>query len=230
VVDGWSPDDTETIPVGDRRMRVRRRRQGRFRPIVALAAVALLIAVGLGVYFWLKRPTGLAALPGPAVVAAGAFQAKVGADHTITVALEIRNTTDVPVTVTRARIVAPAGLTQVALSLLPPGEQNKNLALGGDLPPAAPVDLGTNGVDRNAIVAARFSVDCTRLPASDGPTGEQIFVTVRVGTEQREEELTSPVVGDVPWLTATARSACVQPTVSGTFPSPLPPLPTSDAG
>ncbi len=226
MVDGWSPDDTETIVVGDRLMRVRRRRQGRIRPLAAAVVVALLIAAGVGTYFWLKRPTGLAALPGPAIVAAGAFQAKVGTDHTITVALEIRNTTDVSVTVTRARITAPTGLTQMALSLLPPGEQNKNLALGGDLPPATPVELGTNGVDRNAIVAARFRVECDHLPATDAPTGEQIFVTVRVGDEQQEEELTSPVVGDTPWLTATARSACVQPTVSGTFPSPLPPLPS----
>jgi hypothetical protein len=223
-VDGWSSDDTDTIAVGDRRMRVRRRRQARVRPLVVIATAVLLIAVGLGAYFWFERPSGLAALPGPAIVAAGAFQAKVGANHTITVALEIRNTTDVSVTVIRARIMAPSGLTQTALSVLPPGEQNKNLALSGELPPAAPVDLGTNGVDRNAIIAARFQVDCTRLPSTNGPTGEQIFVTVRVGDEQREEELTSPVVGSTPWLTATARSTCVQPSGSGSFPTPLPPL------
>ena len=93
-------------------------------------------------------------------------------------------------------------------------------------PPAGPVSLGTQGLDRNAIVAARFQVDCARLPPSNAPTGEQIFVTVRVGTEEREEELTSPVVGTVPWLTATARSACLQPSATGSVPPPLPPLPS----
>ena len=125
-----------------------------------------------------------------------------------------------------ARVVAPNGLTNLALTILPPGEQNQNFALSGDLPPAAPVTLGTNGVDRNAIVAARFRVDCVALPPSNAPTGEQIFVTVRVDNEEREEELTSPVVGTTPWLTATGRSACVRPSPSGSIPTPLPPLPS----
>jgi hypothetical protein len=228
-VDGWSSDDTETIAVGDRRMRVRRRRGrvGGIRPIIIVGVVALLAAAGVGYYFWSNQPTGLAALRGPAIVAAGGFQASVGANQTITVGLEIRNVTDVQVTVVAARIVAPTGLTTLALTIVPPGEQNKNFGLSGDLPPAAPVELGTNGIDRNAIVAARFRVDCAALPASNAPTGEQIFVTVRVGAEQREEELTSPVVGTTPWLTATARSACVQPSASGSIPTPLPPLPSS---
>ncbi len=226
---GWSSDDTQTIAVGDRRMRVRRRR-GRapgIRPLVVFGIVALLAAAGVAYYFfWSGRPTGLAALPDPAIVAAGGFQASVGANQTITVGLEIRNVTDVPVTVVSARIMAPNGLTSMALTIVPPGEQNINFALGGDLPPAAPVELGTNGIDRNAIVAARFRVDCENLPPSNSPTGEQIFVTVRVGDEQREEELTSPVVGTTPWLTASARSACVQPSASGSIPTPLPPLPS----
>ena len=172
MAEGWSPDDAETIAVGDRRMRVRRRRQAKIRPLVATAVAAALIAAGLGAYFWFKRPSGLAALPGPAVVAAGAFQAKVGPDQTITVALEIRNTTDVAVTVLRARINAPTGLTQTALSLLPPGEQNKNLGLGGDLPPAAPVDLGTK---RRPQRHHRGPVQGRReqLPSTDGPTGSR---------------------------------------------------------
>jgi hypothetical protein len=227
-VDGWSPDDTETIAVGDRRMRVRRRRGrvGGLRPFIVIGVIALLALAGISYYFWSKRPTGLAALASPAIVAAGGFQASVGTNQTITIGLEIRNVTDVPVTVVSARVATPNGLTTVALTIVPPGEQNENLALSGDLPPAAPVTLGTNGIDRNAIVAARFRVDCANLPSSNSPTGEQIFVTVRVGDEQREEELTSPVVGTTPWLTATARSACVQPSASGEIPTPLPPLPS----
>jgi hypothetical protein len=224
----WSSDDTETIAVGDRRMRVRRRR-GRapgIRPVLVIVVLALLVAAGVGYYFWSNQPTGLAALPNPTIVAAGGFQASVGANQTVTVGLEIRNVTDVQVTVVSARIVAPSGLTSLALTIVPPGEQNINFALSGDLPPAAPVTLGTNGIDQNAIVAARFRVTCEALPATNAPTGEQIFVTVRVGTEEREEELTSPVVGTTPWLTATARSACVQPSASGSIPTPLPPLPS----
>jgi hypothetical protein len=227
-VDGWSSDDTETIAVGDRRMRVRRRRSGvrGARPLVVFGVVALLAALAVGYLVWSNRPTGLAALPDPAIVAAGGFQASVGANQTITVGLEIRNVTEVSVTVVAARIVVPNGLTIATLTILPPGEANQNFALGGDLPPAAPVALGTEGIDRNAIVAARFRVDCDELPASNAPTGEQIFVTVRVGSEEREEELTSPVVGGVPWLTASARSACVEPSASGSNPTPLPPLPS----
>ena len=194
---------------------------------MVVGVIALLTLAGVSYYFWSKRPAGLAALPSPAIVAAGGFQASVGANQTITVGLEIRNVTDIQVTVVSARIVTPNGLTSLALTIVPPGEENKNTALSGDLPPAAPVTLGTNGIDRNAIVAARFRVDCANLPPSSSPTGEQIFVTVRVGTEEREEELTSPVVGTTPWLTATARSACVQPSASGSIPTPLPPLPSS---
>ncbi len=228
-MDGWSSDDTETIAVGDRRMRVRRRRgrAGGIGPLViVVGVVALLALAAVTYYFWSKRPTGLAALPNPTIVAAGGFQASVGANQTITVGLEIRNVTDVQVTVLSARVVAPNGLTNVALTILPPGEQNENFGLSGELPAAAPVTLGTNGVDRNAIVAARFRVDCAALPPSNAPTGEQIFVTVRVDSEEREEELTSPVVGTTPWLTATGRSACVQPSASGSIPTPLPPLPS----
>jgi hypothetical protein len=225
-VSGW--DDTETILVGDRRMRVRRRRPRRRRVNrwVVLAVVLLLVAGGVGGYAYLTRPEGLEAIEGPAIVAPGGFQAKIGTAGTIAVALEIRNVTDEPVTVVGARVVTPAGLTQLALSVLPPGEQNQNLNLDAELPPSAPVTLGVTGVDRNAIVAARFQVDCDALPPTTGATGEQIFVTVRLGTDQREEELTPPVVGETPWLTATARSACVQPSATGTVPTPLPPLPS----
>lgn len=212
--------------VGDRRMRVRRRLERRrvISPvaIIGIIAVVALVAIGVGTYLWWPQPT----LPSHAVVAAGGFQARANVNHTITVALEIRNTTDTEVTVIGARLVAPSGLSRTAMTILPPGERNQNLALDGDLPPLAPVTLGVNGIDRNAIVAARFTVICEQLPATSAPTGEQIFVTVRVGDDQREEELTSPVVGTTPWLTATARTAC-RTTTTRTDPAPsqLPPLP-----
>jgi hypothetical protein len=223
-VSGW--DDTETILVGDRRMRVRRRRARRrgVNGWLVFAVVVVLAAVGTGVFLFLRRPQGLAAINGPAVVAPGGYQAKIGANKTITVALEIRNVTDRAVTVLSARIVPPSGLTQVALSVFSPGNQNQNLNLDGDLPTSAPVTLGTNGVDRNGIVAARFQVVCNALPPTTGVTGERIFVTVQVDSDQAEEELTSPVSNGVPWLTATARGACVQPTGPVTVPSQLPPL------
>lgn len=223
---GWNADETETILVGDRWMRVRRRRRSRIRinPWAVVAVVVVLVAAGVGTLLYLNRPQGLQAVEGPAIVAPGGFQAKVGADSTITVALEIRNVTDVEVTVVRARVVPPVGLTQRALSILPPGEQNQNLNLDGDLPPPSPVTLGTDGVARNAVVAARFSVDCDALPATTGASGEQMFVTVRLGDDEREEALTSPVVGGSPWLAATARGACARPTATGEIPTPLPPL------
>ena len=71
--------------------------------------------------------------------------------------------------------------------------------------------LGTDPSNRNGIIAARFTVDCAGLLASGAATTEQIFVTVQVGTEQRVEELTPPVVGDTPWLTATAKRVCLDP-------------------
>lgn len=224
-VSAW--DDTETVLVGDRRVRVRRRRPPRHRVNVWLIVVLVLVlaAGGAGVYLYLNRPQGLEAVEGPAIVAPGAFQAKVGADSTITVALEIRNVTEEAVVVTRARVVPPVGLSLTVLSVLSPGEQNQNLNLDADLPPSAPVTLGTTGVDRNAIVAARFRVSCDDLPPTGAASGEQMFVTVRLGTDEREEELVVPVVNGTPWLAAIARSACVQPSATGEIPTPLPPLP-----
>jgi hypothetical protein len=158
-------------------------------------------------------------------VAPGGFRASIGANKTITVGLEIRNAADVALTVVAARIVAPAGLTSVKLTVVPVGDENKGFALEGDLPPATPVDLGTEPTNRNGIIAARFTVDCAGLLAAGASTGEQIFVTVQVGKEQREEELTPPVVGDTPWLTATAKRVCLDPISTATAAPPLPPLP-----
>ncbi len=223
---GWNAEDVESILVGDRRMRVRRRRTRpkRVNPWMVLAVVVALAAAGVGVFALLTRTSGSDAPTGPTIVAPGGFQAKIGAEGTITVALEIRNVTDDSVTVIGARVVTPSGLTQMELAVMPLGEQNQNLNLDAELPPSAPVTLGTIAGDRNAIVAARFRVDCDRLPPTTGATGEQIFVTVQLGTGEREEELTPPVVGGIPWLTATARNACAQPTVTGSAEPPLPPL------
>lgn len=208
-------------------MRVRRRRAPRVRinPWIVVAVVLGLAVAGVGVYVYSNRPEGLQAVEGPVIVAPGGFQAKVAADSTITVALEIRNVSDEPVTVVSARVIPPAGLEPTAVSVLSPGEHNRNLALTGDLPPSSPVTLGTSGVDRNAIVAARFRVECADVPATATVSGEQVFVTVRLGTDQREEQLTPPVVDGLPWLAATARSACAQPSPSGEASTPLPPLP-----
>lgn len=222
TVSEW--DDTETILVGDRRMRVRRRARRRIvSPWVIFGLVVAVAAVVAGVIAFSNRPQGLEAVQGPTVATDGAFQAKISGTDVITVAMEIRNLTDEPVTVVSARLVPPTGLTQLAVALLAPDERNQNLNLDAELPPSAPMTLGTDGLARNGIVAARFQVDCDALPATTSVTGEQIFVTVRIGDDQREEELTPPVVNSVAWLTATALHACDGSAAQGTV---LPPLPT----
>lgn len=218
----WDAD--EEITVGKRRRRAKRRREepSRNPKVVIPVALVVLLALAAGGYWWLHRPTGLDALPNPAIVAPGGFRASVGDDQTITVGLEVRNVADAPLMLIAARIVAPAGLTPTALSILSPGPENEGFSLKGDLPPVAPLRLGTKPQERNAIVAARFTVNCPTVLASAAPTDEQIFVTIQVGDEQREEEVTPPVVGDLPWLTATAARACAAPASTE---SPEPPLP-----
>ena len=217
----WEAD--EEITVGRRRRRAKRRREERARSpkVVIPVTLVLVLAVAAGAYWWFSRPTGLATLPNPAVVSPGGFRASIGDDHTITVGLEVRNVADGPLTLVGARIVAPTGLTETALSILSPGPENEGFALTGPLPPVSPLRLGTDGLDRNAIVAARFSVNCPTVLASAAATDEQIFVTIQVGPEKREDEVTPPVVGDLPWLTATAQRAC-NPLPDET---PEPPLP-----
>jgi hypothetical protein len=226
-VDGWSSEEPEEIMVGDRRMRVRRRlrRTGRINLIVVLVAIVVVAGAGYGLFMWWGRPTGLAALPNPAVVAPGGFQSQAGADKTITVGLEIRNTSDVDIVVAAARIVPPAGLRLLTLTLAPPGEGNKGFALDDVLRQSSGITLGTDGPARNGVIAARFEVDCAQLPAEGTPTGEQIFVTVQLGAEQRVDELTPPVVNGTPWLTATARRTCVSPVTTASPAPPLPPMP-----
>jgi len=224
---GWNVDDQEEVVVGKRRKRAKRRRAAR-RPLVWTIVVAVVLVIGgaaYGAYRWFGRPTGLAAAPNPAVVAPGGFRASIGDGNTVTVGLEVRNVADLPLTLIDARVVPPPGLTALEVTIAPPGEGNVGFTLEGPLPAIAPVRLGTDGADRNAVVAARFSVQCDALPPPDAPTGEQIFVTVRVGDEQRDEELTPPVVDDVPWLTATARRVCRDPLPTASPEPPLPPLP-----
>jgi hypothetical protein len=228
---GWNVDDQEEIVAGKRRLRPKRRRSIRRSLFWTVVVVVVLVLGGTayGAYRWFGRPTGLAAIPSPAVVAPGGFRASIGDDNTITVGLEVRSVVGDPLTLMAARIVPPSGLTMVAVTIVPPGEGNIGFALDGPLPPSKPVALGTNGADRNAVIAARFSVNCAALPTADLPTGEEIFVTIRLGDAEREEELTPPVVDDVPWLTATALRVCRDPVTTASPEPPLPPLPSTTA-
>jgi hypothetical protein len=224
---GWNVDDQEEVVVGKRRKRAKRRRTAR-RPLVWTIVIAVVLVLGgaaYGAYRWFGRPTGLAATPSPAVVAPGGFRASIGDNNTITVGLEVRNVVDTPLTLIDARVVPPPGLTALEVTIAPPGEGNVGFTLEGPLPAIEPVRLGVDGADRNAVVAARFSVQCDALPTPDAPSGEQIFVTIRIGDEQRDEELTPPVVDDVPWLTATALRVCRDPLPTESPEPPLPPLP-----
>jgi len=223
-VGAWEPD--EDIVVGKRRARPKRRMAERRKlPLLVGAAVVLaLIAGGIVAYQVFKpKAGGLAALPNPAVVAPGPFRTAIGDDKSITVGLEVTSLAKAPVTIVGARIVPPVGLKAVSLTTVPAGPENEGFKLTGDLPPPTAVTLGPN--DR-AVVAARYTVDCAVLLASADPLDERIFVTIQVGSEQREDELTAPVVGPdanpVPWLTATARRACSPGETPG---SPEPTLP-----
>jgi hypothetical protein len=220
-------DEQDDIVVGRRRMRAGRRRLPASRLRWPLIGVVVLLLLGAGVYgvTWLRKPKGLAALPNPAVATPGGFLASIGSGNTITVGLQIRNVANVPVTLTEARIITPSGVSKVTVTLVPTGQDNKGFALEGSLPASAPVRLGTDVADRNAILVARFSVDCAKLPATGAPGGERIFVTVQVDQQQREDELTPPAVGTVPWLTATARRVCTDPVPTTSAKSQLPPLP-----
>jgi hypothetical protein len=226
-VDGWTPEESDDVASGKRRWRAGRRRPQHRGPAWLGTALMVLVvgALATGVYFWLSRQEPADDETTSILVAPGGFQAAIGGNDTITVALEIRNVSDDPVTAVDARIVPPAGLTSVGLGLIKGDAGNTGFALDGDLPPAAPIELGTEAADRNGIIAARFTVDCSALVVSDGPSGEQIFVTIRQGDSLREEEITPPVVGNVAWLTATARRMCLDPVPTETPEPPLPPLP-----
>lgn len=223
---GWDTEDLDGI-VQNRRMRggSRRRTGGGALTWVAVAIVVLL-AVGAGLYFILRsKPTGLDALTNPPVIAPGGFNATLGPNDTVTIGLVVHNNTDVPLTLASARIVAPAGLTSTALTIIPPGSDNTGFALDGDLPALKPVQLGTDATSSNAIIAARYTVNCRQLLLSTS-VNEAIFVTVSANGQQREQELTPPVVGDEQWLTASAKRLCLDPVpTGGSTDQPLPPQP-----
>jgi hypothetical protein len=228
-VSGWDTEDIEAI-VQKRRMRGgSRRASGRGPMTWFVLAIVVLLVVGGGVVFYLTtRPTGLAALPQQAIAAPGGFNATVGTDNTVTIGLEVRNETSVPVTLVSARIVAPAGLTNTALTIMPTGNDNQGFALSGQLPKMQPIQLGTSASTTDAIVAARYTVNCKQLLANQGSVDEAIFVTIEVDGEQREEEITPPVVGTVQWLTASAQRVCLDPVpTGGSTIQPLPPQPGS---
>jgi hypothetical protein len=219
----------DEIITGRRRMRTGRRRSGSGRGGWIVLIGVLLVAGGGGAWYWLHRTTHQASIPDPAVVASGSFNSTINDAHTITIGMGIRNTANVPVTVMSARIVAPAGLVSTIITIAPVGTQNQAFALDGPLPTLQPVQLGIDDSDREGIVAARFTVQCSQVlvtPTPAVPT-EQIFVTVQVAGTEREEELTPPLVNGIPWLAGTAQKLCVSgvPTPGASDDQPLPSLP-----
>jgi hypothetical protein len=211
-------------------MRGGTRRRGGRGPItwIAVGVVALVVLGGGGYLLFRPHSSGLSSLPDPAVDApdVGGFQATISANDTITIGLEVQNLTDVPVTLLSARIVAPTGLTNTALTIIPVGPENQGFDLSGTLPAPKPIQLGTSGTNGDAIVAARYSVDCKALLAATDDVDESIFVTIQVDGEQKEEAITPPAVGDQQWLSASAMRACLDPVpTGGTTDQPLPPQP-----
>jgi hypothetical protein len=223
----------DEIVTGRRRMRTGRRRSGSGRGGWIVLILILLVGAGGGAWYWLHRTTPQAGIPDPAVVASGSFNSTINDAHTITIGMGIRNTANVPVTVMSARIVAPAGLVSTIITLAPVGSLNQAFALDGELPALQPVQLGTDNNSREAIVAARFTVQCSEVVVTPTPAvpTEQIFVTVQVAGTEREEELTPPLVDGIPWLAGTAQKLCVSgvPAASPSNDQPLPSLPNVSA-
>jgi hypothetical protein len=222
VVDPWAPDESAVIR-SKRRGRPKRRKVERRLWVWALRVVAVVAVIGVAVaaVWWVNRPKGLAAMPNPAINSPGGFRSTINSANTFTVGINLENTASDPVTLVSARITAPVGVTSTGLSILPAGPENIGFTLNGDLKPGGAVDLGSG---QDAVLAARYTVNCQALLSAAEPTDEEIFVTIRVGLEQREEEISVPVVGDVPWLTATATRTCIDPVPTGSAEPPDPPL------
>jgi hypothetical protein len=225
-VESWDPE--QDVTVGKRRMRAKRRAdRSRGSTLMMTFGVLAILGLGAGAFYWFTRPTGLDSLPGQSVIAPGGSLVTVKEDNTVTVGLEISNISDVDLTVMKAEITPPAGVTVIRVTIVPPGPENEGFTLTGELPEPAPVALGADPIGR-AIIAGRFKVDCRALLPVSAPTGEQILVTIQVDGQQRVEELTPPVIGDVPWLTASAHRICDDPPSTSAPEPPDPPLPSAD--
>jgi hypothetical protein len=228
-VSGWDTQDIEAI-VQKRRMRGGSRRARERGPLSWIAGgVVVLLAVGVGGYFvFLRAPDGLDALPDQAIGTPGGYNATIGPNNTITVGLDVRNLARVPVTLVSARLVAPIGLTGTAVTIVPAGKDNSGFNLDGPLPTPQPVQLGTGADNSDAIVAARFTVDCKKLLAAGADTDESIDITLEVGGQQRDQQIVPPVVDNEQWLTASGRRLCLNPVpTGGSTDQPLPPQPGS---
>jgi hypothetical protein len=226
-VDAWAPE--ENLNVGKRRARPKRRMDEK-RPVAwTLRILVVLLVLGLagGAVWWFSRPSGLVTLPPQALDTPGGFRSEIGDDNTVTVGVTITNTATKPITVDKARILAPPGVKAVAVGVVLAGDENSGFELTGDVPNGGQVTLAPG---QAAIIVGRFTVTCGTVIASAEPTDEQIFATVGVDGEAREEELDVPVVGDMPWLTATAQRSCLDPVPTGDPGGPLKPLPSASHG
>ncbi len=194
---------------------------------VRIVAALVVLALAGGAVWWFTRPSGLRTLPPQALEAPGGFRSSIGSGNVITVGVAVTNVASATVTVTKARIVAPPGVKARSVGVVPIGENNSGFELEGDVPDGGSVTLGPG---ESAVIVGRFSVTCGTAIASAEPTDEQIFATVRVDGESREEELDVPVVGDMPWLTATAQRSCLDPVSTAEPGDPLKPLPKPSKG
>lgn len=224
LVDAWAPE--ENLNIGKRRARPKRRMDEK-RPVAwtfrVLAILVVLALIG-GAVWWFTRPSGLATLPPQALGTEGGFRSAIGENHEITVGMMVTNTADGPIIVKKARITAPAGMKAVSVGLVAAGKDNAGFELTGKVPNGGELTLGAG---EKAVIVGRFTVTCDTVIASAEPTDEQIFATVEVDGESREEELDVPVVGDLPWLTATGQRSCVDPVATEPPGQPLEPLPTT---
>ncbi|GAA1754614.1 hypothetical protein [Luedemannella helvata] len=221
-MDAWAPE--ENLNIGKRRARPKRRMDEK-RPVAwTLRIVVVLVVVALagGAVWWFTRPSGLETLPPQALETPGGFRSTIGAKNTITVGVTVTNAATKPITVTKARILAPPGVAAKSVGLVPAGENNAGFELDDQVPDGGSVTLGPG---ESAVIVGRFTVTCGTAIASADPTEEQIFATVQVDGESREEELDVPVVDDMPWLTATAQRSCLDPVSTADPGGPLKPLP-----